>query len=45
MSRARSHDSKNRGIVERCSIKRTSLIELSWEKVTCEGHMGTSRGK
>ena len=40
---ATSRDSKNREIVERYSIKRTLLIELSWGKlrgeVTCEGHV------
>ena len=36
MSRATSRDSKNREIVERCSIERTLLIELS---------LGKSRGE
>ena len=43
MSRATSHDSKNRKIVERCSINRTLLIELSWGKsrgeITWGGHV------
>ena len=38
-----SRDSKNREIVERCSIGRTSLIELSWGKsrgeVMYRGHV------